>query len=266
MIHSIAERFIDEKLDESCHWVVSQSDESFERLLKHIQVKTHFYHCFYNAFDYLLASRDEDELTIADVGGGVGWTTALMAKHPRVQKAYLVEPSVNRVKSFQPICRHWNVDPQKVEAIDGSFQEFNLPDKVDVILMCASIHHCDDDYTGALFSNIERYLRNPKGKARVLVANEHYVNVLFSLRHRLYPLIKNYLKGKNPYWWTLGDLRRCHPTSYEHWRTKSELDSIFNRYGYKANYNRLSVDLCNDKPFWDNFLMWQYYFATLDKE
>ena len=33
-------------------------------------------------------------MLIADIGGGIGWTSAIIAKHPRVKKVYLVEPSL----------------------------------------------------------------------------------------------------------------------------------------------------------------------------
>ena len=111
---SVSNRFTNENI--GIHWQVDSSESSFIRLLEHIQVRTQFYNGFYKAFNYFLENRSENNLIIADIGGGVGWKSAIMAKHPRVKKVYLVEPSINRRNSFQHICNHFKVDPVKVEA------------------------------------------------------------------------------------------------------------------------------------------------------
>ena len=259
--YSVPKRFVNEEI--ANHWLVDGSESSFARLLKHLQVKTHFYYGFCKAFDYFLDQRSDKDLIIADVGAGVGWTSAIMAKHPKVKKVYCLEPSTNRRSSFEYICKHWNVDPSKVEAIKGSFTNFRLPEKADAIVMCASIHHCHDDYLDVLFKNIDDSLIDNKGKATILIANEDYVNVLFSFR-RLMSYIKNRFKGKKPFW-SIGKPRHYHPHDLEHWRTKSELSEIFTKNNFKVNYKKLDVDLCNDKPMWEWLIMWEYYYATLDK-
>ena len=259
---SVSKRFVNEEI--AIHWLVDQDEESFTRLLEHIQINTHFYYGFCKAFEYLLTCRQDDNLVIADIGGGVGWTSAIMAKHPRVKKVYLVEPSQNRINSFDNICKHLNVIPNKVESISGNFVNFSLPEKVDIVVMCASIHHCHDDYLDDLFRNINEFLKHNRGKAIVLIANEHYVNSLYSLK-RLLSLMKHFVKGSKPYW-NVSNLRHYHPNDFEHWRTKSELDTkIFGKYQFRANYKLLNVDLCDDKPMWEWLTMWRYYYAVLDK-
>tara|TARA_B100000579_G_scaffold371763_1_gene334539 strand:+ start:4818 stop:5357 length:540 start_codon:yes stop_codon:yes gene_type:complete len=174
---SLSNRFINENI--AIHWQVDSSEISFTRLLEHIQVRTQFYNGFCKAFNCFLENRSENNIIIADIGGGVGWTSAIMAKHPRVKKVYLVEPNQNRRNRFQYICNHMKVDPLKVEAVNGSFYDFSIPEKVDAIVMCASLHHCHKDYLGDLFKNIHEFLKEKNGKAKVLIANEHYVNVFF---------------------------------------------------------------------------------------
>jgi len=258
--NSVSERFVDEEI--ASHWLVDKGESSFIRLLEHIQVNTHFYHGFYKAFLFFLSNRPDNNMTVADIGGGVGWTSALMAKHPRIKKVYLVEPSSNRSNSFQYICKHWKVDPNKIVVVDGTFNNFSLPEKVDAIVMCASIHHCHSDNIENLFSNIHNFLIEKNGVARVLIVNEHYVNILFSLRRQL-TLLKWLYLGKKPFWSVINP-RHYHPSDFEHWRTKSELNSIFEKFGYKANYKILNVDLCDDKSLWAWLMMWRYYYATLD--
>jgi len=257
---SVSNRFQNEKT--GVHWQVDPSESSFTRLLEHIQVRTQFYDGFCKSFNYFLENRSENNMIIADIGGGVGWTSAIMAKHPRVKKVYLVEPSINRRNSFQHICNHMKVDPLKVDAINGSFHDFSIPGKVDAIVMCASLHHCRKDYLADLFRNIFEFLIEKKGKARVLIANEHYVNIFFSIRRQL-SLLKWLFEGKKPFWTTTNP-RHYHPDDFEHWRTKSELDSIFKKNNFIANYCLLRADLCDDKPLYESLMMWRYYYATLD--
>ena len=257
---SVSNRFINEKI--GIHWQVDTSERSFARLLEHIQVRTQFYNGFCKAFSNFLENRSENNMIIADVGGGVGWTSAIMATHPRVKKVYLVEPNINRRNSFQNICNHLKVDPLKVDAINGSFHDFSIPVKVAAIVMCESLHHCHKDYLADLFRNILEFLIEKNGKARVLIANEHYVNIFFSVRRQL-SLLKWLIEGKKPFWTTTNP-RHYDPYDFEHWRSKSELDSIFNKYNFVANYNLLRFDLCDDKPLYEWLIMWRYYFATLD--
>ena len=105
-------------------------------------------------------------MIIADIGGGVGWTFAIMTKHPRVKKVYLVEPNINRRNRFQYICNHFKVAPLKVEATNGTFHDFSIPEKVDAIVMCASLHHCHRDYLGDLIRNILEFLIKKKWKSK----------------------------------------------------------------------------------------------------
>ena len=149
----------------------------------------------------------------------------------------------------------------KVEATNGTFHDFSIPEKVAAIVMCASLHHCHRDYLGDLFRNILEFLIEKNGKARVLIANENYVNIFFSIRRQL-SLIKWLVQGKKPFW-TVTNPRHYLP-DFEHWRTKSELDSIFKQYDFLANYNLLRADLCDNKPIYEWLIMWRYYFATLD--
>ena len=61
--NSVSKRFINENI--ANHWIVDNSYESFERLLYHLQVTSHFYYCYQKAFKNLLDLRDESSLTVA---------------------------------------------------------------------------------------------------------------------------------------------------------------------------------------------------------
>ena len=87
-----------------------------------------------------------------------------------------------------------------------------------------------------------------------MIANEHYVKTIFSVRIQL-SFLKWLIEGKKPFWTTTNP-RHYDPYDFEHWRTKSELDSIFNKYNSIANYNLSRFDLCDDKPLCECLIMW----------
>ncbi len=102
------------------HWRVDDSINSFNSLLNHLTVKTNFLPFFEEAFTHLLENRKEDNLVILDVGGGIGWTSSLMAKNPRVKKVFLVEPSSTRTSINTFLNKHLKVPNGKVEVINGT--------------------------------------------------------------------------------------------------------------------------------------------------
>ena len=128
MQNEVSNRFVHEKIAK--HWQVDESKDSFNRMVNHLEVTTNFRVFFECSFEHLLKTRTEDDLVILDLGAGVGWTSALMAKNPRVKKVLLVEPSKTRRLIHPYIANHFGVPTGKIEVIDGTFQDFNLEFKI----------------------------------------------------------------------------------------------------------------------------------------
>ena len=249
------------------HWLVGDSIESFNKLLKHLEVKTNFRLYFEEAFEQLLKNRKEDDLVILDLGGGVGWTSSIMANHPRVKKVFLVEPS-RTARSVNPfLTRHFNVPEGKVEIVKGTFQKFNIDTKVDIVVLSGAFHHCHDEFIPKLFSNIDSCLKNPYGKSTVLIANEHVVNKIWEFK-RVLAFFYNRLfvkREKANRFYGLNSLRTPHPDDGEHWRSKREIDKIFENAGYISNFHKLDGDLCAKKQSFFRKIGWIYYYSLLDK-
>jgi len=254
----LAERFQDEKLAE--YWRVDDSPESFRRLMEHLERKTNFKPFFEEAASRLGPADDASrELVVADIGAGVGWTSACLALRSDVARVYAVEPSENRLRCAAAIAGHLKVS-KKVLTIAGSFAEPKVPEPADWVLLCGSLHHCYDEQVPGLLDNIRKLL---KKDGSVLIANEHYVGALFSLK-RFAGWSKRRLRGEECYWGALGSaLRTPHPFDGEHWRTRAELERLFERSGFEARFHLHEGDLCKDKPTWLSRLGWQYYHAVL---
>lgn len=255
-----AERFKDESL--AGHWQVDETKESLNRLLYHLEVKSNFRPYFEEALEHLNLDDDwrANGLVVADIGAGVCWTSAILAKHPKVKLVYAVDPSDNRLKHARFVIKHFRVE-DKVRIVRGTFLEPNVPEKADLILLCSSLHHCYDNQIGGVFLGLQKLL---KTNGKILIANEHYVNWIWSLKRLLSYL--NHFFERSKFYYTLSHLRAPHPFSGEHWRTRKELEKIFKNYGFTAEFFLHDGDLCKDKPSLNSRLGWYYYHAILRKK
>ncbi|MFH1189204.1 MAG: class I SAM-dependent methyltransferase [Candidatus Omnitrophota bacterium] len=250
----VANRFDDE--DIGLHWSVDESEESFRRLLHHIEVKSNFKPYFEEALKHLDldSSSFPGDMVICDIGAGVGWSSALSALHPKVKTVYIVDPSENRLARAGFVAKHFGVGG-KVIIRKGTFADPGISEKVDIVLMCASLHHCRDDQIPGLFSNIKMLLK-PAGK--VLIANEHYVDPLWTLK-RAVSCLAHYRDRSRFY--KFADLRASDPYGGEHWRTKREIEEMMRQNGFDAAFYLHKGDLCKDKASLYHKLGWHYYHA-----
>lgn len=254
----LAERFVDEKL--GLHWQVDDSPDSFARLQRHIGEKTNFRAYFERALaDSAIAGLPEGHVVV-DLGAGVGWTSALLAKKPAVGHVYVVEPSQNRLARARAVARHFGAPEDRLTFVDGSFVDPKVPVKADLIVLCASIHHCYDGDMAALFANL-RDMLNQGGT--LLLANEHYVSPFWTVR-RVVSWLRAKLTGRKV-WWGPGKWRTPEPFSGEHWRTREELEALFRREGFAFRIQTFDGDLCGEKSgigLWG----WHYYYAVLTRQ
>lgn len=253
----VAERFINEKL--ASHWQVTDSKESFERLLEHISRTTNFKPYFEEAFSRTISHFSGRRINVLDLGSGVSWTSAVMANNPNVEHVFAVEPSDERLKYSRYIFYHFGVPEGKITTRKGTFTDFDLPKKVDLAVLCASFHHCYDEDTDGLFAKLKTVL-SPGGI--ILLANEHYVDYLFSFK-RLLSCVKGLIDKKDRFF-SFSNLRSPLPDGAEHWRMQSELKNIFGRNGFDADFYVFKGDLCKSKTKWK--IGFHYYYAILKRK
>jgi len=254
-----APRFRNEDL--ALHWQVDDSRESFQRLLYHLEVRSNFKPYFEEAMSNLGLGQRRfagKEIVVADIGAGVGWASALLARHDKVRLIYAVDASENRLKHARSVFKHFGVDG-KVRILHGTFSETNVPEKVDLVLLCASLHHCLDSEMPALFQGIRRILK-PDGE--VLIANEHYVDWRWTVK-KFISYLWHSCKLEKLYYHPFGKLRVPHPYDNEHWRTRKELEDIIRKNGFEPAFFVHNGDLCKDKPNVYHRIGWHYYHAIL---
>ncbi|MFH1618105.1 MAG: class I SAM-dependent methyltransferase [Candidatus Margulisiibacteriota bacterium] len=254
----VAERFVKEKLAD--HWKVDGSSESFALLLEHIEKTANFRSFFEEALNTAFIELDslkkKDNLVVYDVGSGVSWTSAIMARYNRIKHLYAVDPSEERLKHAKYIMRHFQVPEGKADLITGTFSKFPAPEKADMIVYAASFHHCYDSGLQSLFSRAKEILA-PGGI--ILITNEHYVNRFFIMKR-----IFEALKGKHLFS-DLRNIRAPHPFDGEHWRTRGEINDIFAQNEFRFNIHVHTGDLCKDKKNLISKLAFKYYYAILQR-
>ncbi|MBN1353840.1 MAG: class I SAM-dependent methyltransferase, partial [Candidatus Omnitrophica bacterium] len=253
----IAPRYTDEKL--AIHWQVDDTPESLERLFYHLGVKTNIKPYFEEA----LAGLDLDDkrfhqdLVVADIGAGISWSSALLARHPKVKRVYAVDPSTNRLKHAGFVAKHLGVE-QKLIIKQGTFLKPNIHEKVDLVLLSGSLHHCKDSETEGLFSNIRQLLK-PGGE--VLIAGEHYMDWRWAVKRFLRYFYRFRVRSTLGY--SLWNLRRPHPFSGDHWRSLKDLERIFKTNGFVARFFNYKGLFSKDEFSFYRKIGWHCYYAIL---
>lgn len=85
-MNRIAEEYKSEKIGN--HWYVDDTKSSFNNLINHLCITTNIYQFFSQAISNKLLFRNTKDLVVADLGAGIGWTIAILAKDTRIKKIH----------------------------------------------------------------------------------------------------------------------------------------------------------------------------------
>ncbi len=123
-----------------------------------------------------------------DLGVGVCWTSAILAKKPHVERVYAVEMSRHRLLELAPITlQQYGAPAEKVTRVLGDFCDIKLDDgSVDAVVMAQTFHHAAN--VRRLLSEVARVLV-PGGV--VIVTGERPISITQFLRRAL----KHNLRG-----------------------------------------------------------------------
>lgn len=256
MKHNLSPRFREENL--GLHWIVDETKESFKRLKAHLEINTNFRKYFDEAINRIVLPENA---IVVDIGAGVGWTSAILASNKHVDKVYVVEPSKHRLNKVEFVVDHFDSPQEKIVKTDGAFQDIKIKEKVDLVVMTGSFHHCWDKDLHPLFRNIKNILKSSPEKGRGLIANEHYVTPFWTFKQML-SWMKHFADRSQLYYGP-GKWRTPHPFDGEHWRTRREIEQIFQQFGFTHNIYLHDGDLCKDKANLYRKIGWKYYHAVL---
>ena len=277
----LAERYKEEIL--AAHWDVNETAESFQRLLNHISATTNFKAFFEKEIAHPSLFSLPEGLIVADIGAGVGWTSSLLALKPEVKKVYAVEPSKSRLSKIPYVANHFNVPEGKIECIDGNFEQLNIPESVHLVCLSSSFHHCFDEQMPIMLKNIKEILFEKTSysyknyhnedvtihyKGKVLLASEHYVTFLFTLK-RILSYLRNISRFViNPSKYNperfFGDWLAPDPWGGEHYRTNTEINNFINNAGFSIKFYLHDGNICIGEKWNHKDKLVRYYYAILE--
>jgi SAM-dependent methyltransferase len=157
----------DETLERQKPYGVESADD--RRLLDYVGRDTNLQRCFEAALDYAASRFGALTGRVADIGAGVCWTTALISRHPGVDRVLAIDYSAHRLLKIAPlVIRQFDGLPGRIDRHCGAME--TLPADVralDLAVFCQSLYMCEDPV--ALLREVRQRLR-PGGV--VLVACE----------------------------------------------------------------------------------------------
>jgi ubiquinone/menaquinone biosynthesis C-methylase UbiE len=172
----------------------------------------------------LVEELGRDELEIADLAAGIGWSSSLLSKIDRVATVHSVEISKHRLERLFPHCAAmFDADARKIRRYLGSFYDVRLPSRsIDVVFMSHAFHHADRP--AQLLSECDRILK-PDG--RIIVVGEQPISAGAILRRFTSTLIRS---GR-----LVTEVRRLFPPDPvlgDHYYRHSDYKRMFAAIGY----------------------------------
>ena len=84
--------------------------------------------------------------TAVELGAGICWLSACLAKRPEVERVVAVEFSRRRLERLAPVAiAHLGAPPERIERLLADFHDPGLPDEIaDLVVTDAAFHHSAD--------------------------------------------------------------------------------------------------------------------------
>ena len=281
---SVPERFIEEKLGD--HWSVNENPQSFDKLQNHLTNNTNMFSFFYKAVTKILDFYNPQGLIVADIGGGIGWTSCILASFPQIKKIYLIDPSISRLEKVKHVIDHYKIDKSKIVITEGNFLKFNLPEKVDIFILNGSFHHCSNENVDKLFDNIRVNLKDRKYckyidykgeqkiitfKPKILIAGEHYLNKIVILKRLIFLILSTFyiIKPRKDLNGNLYNIKNLNPPVFfsgEQERTKKQVIKLFKKSNFKFKIIKHKEDNLKNKKNIFNFYKFKltYFYSILE--
>ncbi len=175
----------------------------------------------------------KDNLKVADLAAGIGWTSALLSKIPKVSEVHSVEISKHRLDSlFEHSVKMMAGEAAKISRYLGSFYELKFANEsIDVVYMSQAFHHAESPLR--LLVECDRVLRK---EGTIVLVGEHYIGVLRKIRRFLVKLLRN----RN---FTLDFYELFPPDSVlgDHYYRYSDYRFMFTSLGYTLKSERVGT-------------------------
>jgi len=171
-----------------------------------------------------------EQVMVADLASGIGWTSALLSKLPNVSEVHAVEISKHRLGIlFENAIKMLNGNVQKIHRYLGSFYNLKFEDNsIDIIYMSQAFHHADRPFN--LILECDRVLSK---NGRIILVGEHYMGFRQMIKKATVNLIRRKIKG-----WSFYEIFPPDDKLGDHYYRISDYYFIFNSMGYKLKHYR----------------------------
>lgn len=179
--------------------------------------------------------RERDNLKIADLASGIGWTSTLISKINIVKEVHSVEISKHRIgKLFEECILMLHGKENKLFRYLGSFYDLKFEDKsMDILYLSQAFHHADAPIK--LLIECDRVLKND---GRIILVGEHFISIKKIIRK----FISNLIKKKISF--NFFELFPPEPILGDHYYRISDYMIMFNSLGYSLNYEKTENGNC----------------------
>lgn len=208
-------------------WWIEDGD--YEKCVNYLKSSGLLYE--YEQSEKFINNFKRNTVEIADLASGIGWTSALLSKLPKVKYVHAVEISEHRLDSlFEHSVKMLSGDSNKIFRYLGSFYDLKFDDNsIDIIYLSQAFHHADQPLK--LLYECDRVL---KDDGRIILVGEHYIGIKRIVKRFLKVLITQKKVITNFY-----ELFQAHPIMGDHHYRRSDYYFIFNSMGYLLRYEDL---------------------------
>lgn len=222
------------------YWVESVDDR---RLLDYLEQQTHLRKCFEDALAFTHSNLSALRGVVVDLGAGVGWTSAILSRHPAIRSVQAIDYSRHRLFKIAPIVfEQFGAITAKIERHCCSMADLGTPaGSVDVVVFCQALYMSDNPV--GLLRNVERILR-PGGV--VIVACES-IEPAASAARRLARVARGLVSTSPTHW--LDVIRGANPDKSGRRRYRDDDYKRFLRCaGFQVVVQNLDYRLHDDVP------------------
>jgi SAM-dependent methyltransferase len=201
---------------------------NYEVCLKHLN---RYLISEYEHSEKYIKDYGRDNIKVADLASGIGWTSTLISKIDKVKEVHSVEISKHRIGIlFEECIKMLSGDEEKLFRYLGSFYDLKFESEtMDILYLSQAFHHADAPIK--LLVECERVL---KKKGRIILVGEHFISLKMIIRR----FISNFVKNKNIKF-NFYELFPPDNILGDHYYRVSDYFFMFNSLGFSLKYEKL---------------------------